>query len=249
MCVQSHSYKVTHTKSLLVCVQSHSYKSHSYKVTFGCVYKVAHTKSLILSHFRCVYKATHTKSLILSHFRCVYKATHTKSLIQSHFRVCIQSCSYKVSHTKPLILSHFWCVYKATHTKPLIQSHSYKVTFGVAWWVTSALAHVHQVAQEMWVGLVRSVYYVQHTWPYVWYFPCQNYRADTVCVYFPCQQTLCWYRVCVCTFPAKKNTLLIPCVSIYVWIWPTSEMGEQALCYYTFGLFCCLRRPLPPDPQ
>jgi hypothetical protein len=102
--IQSHSYKVTYTKSLSgVCIQSCSYKVIHTKSLSVCVrshsYKVTHTKSLILSHFWCVYKATHTKSLILSHFWCVYKATHIK-----------------VTHTKSL---------SGVYTKLLIQSHSY----------------------------------------------------------------------------------------------------------------------------
>ena len=54
------------------------------------------------------------------------------------------------------------------------------------------------------IGLARTVY-IHRLWPYVWWFPCQNYRIYTVYIWSWPTQNMSVFQACSC-FVVPKNS-------------------------------------------
>ena len=56
-----------------------------------------------------------------------------------------------------------------------------------------------------WLGLANAVF-IQCTWPYIWWFPCQKYRIYTPYIYPFHESRLCHFSALKIAWPNRANT-------------------------------------------
>ena len=104
--------------------------------------------------------------------------------------------------------TYIQCIYGIFSREITIHTFIYGVH--IRFWTTRLIFLLLQVPQLLVsrVSLKRIHVYTHHIWPYIWWFPCQNYRIYTVHIWFwPTLHMFCRHLV-ICLVSLIPVTLL-----------------------------------------